>query len=191
MTDREFLILDFLSKVRAATTRQIQNMFFQNVNISISYKVLQGLIDKKYIKRKYFNIQGKKNSYVYYLDRPPGKKILQHELLITEFYIRLEKNNFEVISFEKSPIVAGIVPDAIIEFKGRNTRRTKYIFLECQLSPHDCISKYYNIKNNIKGDNFPSTLYIVTNQEIKNTQIRGLRIVIDSLDMKKLVFYFS
>ena len=176
MTDREIKILQFLSQTRIATTKQIQMMYFSNVHHTICYNKLNGLIDKKLLKRKYYNISPHKNSYVYYLDKAPSKRNLQHDLLITEFMVQLTLNGYEIISFEKSPIIGGIVPDAEIwTDKGG-------IFLEIQLSPHECIKKYFNLKHKVKRD-IPSTLYIVTNQKIDTPKLRDMRIIIDNLSM--------
>ena len=176
MTDREIKILQFLSQTRIATTKQIQMMYFSNVHHTICYNKLNGLIDKKLLKRKYYNISPHKNSYVYYLDKAPSKRNLQHDLLITEFMVQLTLNGYEIISFEKSPIIGGIVPDAEIwTDKGG-------IFLEVQLSPHECIKKYFNLKYKAKRD-IPSTLYIVTNQKIDTPKLRDMRIIIDNLSM--------
>ena len=176
MTDREIKILQFLSQTRIATTKQIQMMYFNNVHHTICYNKLNGLIDKKLLKRKYYNISPHKNSYVYYLDKAPSKRNLQHDLLITEFMVQLTLNGYEIISFEKSPIIGGIVPDAEIwTDKGG-------IFLEVQLSPHECIKKYFNLKHKVERD-IPSTLYIVTNQKIDTPKLRDMRIIIDNLSM--------
>lgn len=176
MTDREIKILQFLSQTRIATTKQIQMMYFSNVHHTICYNKLNGLIDKKLLKRKYYNISPHKNSYVYYLDKAPSKRNLQHDLLITEFMVQLTLNGYEIISFEKSPIIGGIVPDAEIwTDKGG-------IFLEIQLSPHECIKKYFNLKHKVERD-IPSTLYIVTNQKIDTPKLRDMRIIIDNLSM--------
>ena len=113
---------------------------------------------------------------MYYLDKAPSKRNLQHDLLITEFMVQLILNGYEIISFEKSPIIGGIVPDAEIwTNKGG-------IFLEVQLSPHECIKKYFNLKHKVKRD-IPSTLYIVTNQKIDTPKLRDMRIIIDNLSM--------
>lgn len=190
MTDRDLMILSFLTDVRVCTKNQIQELYFKDVHNNVCLRRLKYLTDNKMISRSYFNLGGNVNSYVYYMDKKPSKRTLKHELLITEFYLELCKNGFEIISFEKSPLIAGIIPDAIIKFRRPKHQEEKYIFLEVQLSPHDCIKKYFNIRSKVKRD-IPNTLYIITDQEIKNTQLRDLRVVIDNLDFKKVKTYFS
>lgn len=184
MTDRELLILDYLSNVRASTTKQIQDIFFIGLHHSVSYRVLNGLVDSKLINRKFYRI-GNKNTHVYYLDKAPGKRNIDHDLLITEFYTQLIKNGYEIISFEKNPIVAGIIPDAEIWFKEKESDKIHSLFLEVQLSEHDCIKKYYNFSSKVKRD-IPATLYIVSDKKINIQKLRDFEIILDDLEMKKI-----
>lgn len=184
MTNRELLILDYLSKVRISTTKQIQSIFFQGLHHSVSYRVLQGLVDSKLIKRKFYRV-GEKNYHVYFLDKPPGKKNLKHDLLITEFYTQLIKNGYEIISFEKNPLVAGIISDAEIWFKNKESDKIHSLFLEVQLSEHDCIKKYYNLSNKVNRD-IPTILYIVSDKKINIQKLRDFKVILDDLEMKKI-----
>lgn len=189
MNTRDLKILEFLTEVRIATTKQIQNIFFKGLHHSISYRRLQYLVDNKLVKRSYFHVNNK-NVYVYYLDKKPSKRNIEHDLLITEFYIQLINCGFNILEFERTPIIANIVPDAIIKFSRPNHQEKKEIFLEVQLSPHNCTKKYFNIKSKVEKD-IPNTLYIITNQQMKYTDLRDLKVVIDTPDFKKLGFYFS
>lgn len=189
MQERDLRILKFLTDVRIATNDDVQQAFFKGLNPCVCYRRLSYLVDSKLVKRSYYNVSGKKNIYIYYLDKKPSVKILEHELLITKFVVNLIREGHEILEFEKTPIIAGIKPDAMIKFKTSNDK-IKYIFLEVQLSSHDCISKYYNIKTKVKHD-IPNTLYIITNQDIKNTKLRDLKVVIDDLNFSKVKFYFS
>ena len=187
MQERDMRILKFISDVRVCTNDDIQQVFFKGLNMNVCYRRLNHLIDCKLIKRAYYNVDKNKNIYVYYLDRKPSVRTLKHDLLITKFLVNLYSLGYEVLEFEKSPVISNIIPDAIIKFKVNG--KVKHIFLEVQMSPHDCVSKYFNIKSKMK--NVPGTLYIVTNQEIKYTKLRDLKVVIDGLNFKKVKFYFS
>lgn len=189
MEERDMRVLEFLTQVRICTSKQIQQTFFKDLNVNVCYRRLNHLVGCGLIKRSYYNIDRNKNIYIYYLDKKPSAKILKHDLLITEFVVNLIREGYKLLEFEKTPIIAGIKPDAMIKFKSSNDK-IKYIFLEIQLSEHDCIKKYYNIKSKTKGE-IPDTLYIVTNQQIKHTGLRDLKVVIDSIDFKKVKFYFS
>ena len=186
MTDRDFRILELLTTVRYATTKQIQEMIFPNLNPSVCYRRLSYLTSNKLIYRRYYNLGGNSNSYVYYLDKAPAKKSVKHELLITQFIVELTKLDIDILEVNKSPIYRGIKPDLIARIRTK-AGKERMIFLEIQLSKHDCISKYFNL---YEGD-IPAILYIVTNNKIEPPQIRGIRVVIDDVNFKKLSFYFS
>ena len=189
ITERDQRTLVLLSQLRYMTVKQIKDIIFPKVSLSVCYRRLEYLATNKMINRKYYNLDKKTNSYVYYLDKPPKKKSLKHELLVSQFVTELIKQGHEILEIEKEPIYRGIIPDAIIRFK-KTDGSMKHLFLEIQLSKHDCISKYYNINPN-KDPNIPEILYVVTDKPQENHQIRNLRIVIDTLDFKKLQFYFS
>ena len=182
MQERDIKILQFISQVRYCTNENIQDVFFQGLNHNVCYRRLNYLIDCKLIKRKYYHV-GNKNIYVYYLDKKPSKRLLQHELLVTRFLVSLIKQGYELLSFEKTPRVADIIPDGVVSFKSGD--KVKQLFLEVQLSSGDCIKKYRNIKRKVDYE-LPSTLYIVTNKEIKYTPLREINILIDDLNMSKL-----
>lgn len=186
MTDRDFKILQLLTSIRYATTRQIQEIIFPTVNKSVCYKRLSYLINNKMIYRKYFNLGGNSNSYVYYLDKPPKKSIIKHELLISQFLVELTKLGLDILEVGKGQIYRGIRPDLIARIRTK-AGKERMIFLEVQLSRHNCIEKYYNLYD---GE-IPAILYIATNNKVDPPQIRGMRCVIDTLDFKKLSFYFS
>ena len=182
MQERDIKILEFMTQVRYSTNENIQDVFFQGLNHNVCYRRLNYLIDCKLIKRAYYRYMNK-NIYVYYLDKKPSKRLLQHELLVTQFLVSLIKQGYEVLSFEKTPKVADIIPDGTISFKSGD--KVKQLFLEVQLSSGDCILKYSNIKNKVSYD-IPSTLYIITDKEIKYTPLREINILIDDLNMSKL-----
>ena len=188
ITERDMKILEALTQLRFMTVKQIQDTIFSNKSPSICYKRLDHLKKCKMINRKYYNLEEKSNAYVYYLDKAPKKKNLKHELLITQFYIELRKMNYEVLSFERTPIYKGFRPDAIVEFK-TDKQQVKKVFLEVQLSKHSIYEKYYNINPNA-DPNIPSYLWVVTDQEQQQHQIRNLRIIVDDLKMTKLKNYF-
>lgn len=184
MQERDMKILQLVSETRLCTTKQIQETLFQGVVSRVCYRRLQSLTDSNLIKRKYYRVDNK-NIYVYFLDKPPGKKNLKHDLLISEFYTQLIKNGYEIISFEKNPIVAGIIPDAEIWFKKKESDKIYSLFLEIQLSEHDCIKKYYNLSSKAKRK-IPATLYIVADKKINMQKLRDFEIILDDLEMKKI-----
>ena len=187
MQERDMKILQFISDTRVCTTKQIQDILFPNVVPRVCYKRLQALVDSKLVKRKYYRVD-EKNIYVYFLDKAINKRILKHELMITEFVVQLIKEGYEIITFEKSPNIADIIPDAEIHFKKDN--RTYSLFLEVQLSNNPFIEKYYNLKDKVKRE-IPNTLYIVTDQFTKVEKLRYFDVVVDDLEMKKIKEIFK
>ena len=188
-TTRDLLVLEFLTNVRVASTTQIREAFFPGLNPGVAYSRLRYLASNKFVKRKYYHLGEGSNMYVYYLDKCPPKKTIEHELLITQFYVELKKLNFEILSFEKTPIYKGFIPDAIVEFK-TDKNQVKKVFLEVQLSKHSVYEKYYNI-NPTNDPSIPRYLWVVTDHPQQQHSIRNLRIVVDNLQMSKLRDYFN
>ena len=186
MTDRDFKILQLLTSIRYATTRQIRDTIFPNLNPSVCYKRLNYLTSNKLIFRKYYNLGGNSNSYIYYLDKAPKKSIIKHELLISQFVVELSKLELDILEVGKGQIYRGIKPDLIARIRTK-AGKERMIFLEIQLSKHDCITKYFNL---YEGDT-PAILYIVTDNKIEQPKIRNMRCIIDNTSFKKLSFYFS
>lgn len=187
--DRDLEILKFLTRVRIATNQDIQQVFFNGLNPCVCYRRLSHLVECDAIKRAYYNFGRNKNIYIYYLDKKPSVKILEHDLLITKFVVNLIKEGYEILEFEKTPIVAGVKPDAEIWFKKNNV---KYgLFLEVQLSTtHSCQEKYYNMKSKVDRK-IPSTLYIVSDKEIIIRKLRDFKTVLDNLEMEKISSTFN
>lgn len=189
MQERDMKVLQLISDTRICTTKQIQEALFQGVVPRVCYRRLQSLTDSDLVKRKYYRIDNK-NVYVYFLDKPPGKKNLKHDLLISEFYSQLIKNKYEIISFEKNCSVAGIIPDAEIWFKKKESDKIYSLFLEIQLSSHCCQRKYFNLKDKVNRD-IPSILYIVSDKKIDIQKLRHFQTIVDNLEMEKIKTTFK
>ena len=189
ITNRDMRVLELLTQLRYMTTKQLKDTIFKDVSYSVCYRRLSYLSGNKLINKKYYNIDKNTNSHVYYLDYLPSKKNLKHELLVSQFVVELTKQGHDILEIEKTPIYKGIKPDLIVKFR-KSDGTIKHLFLEVQLSNHDTIGKYLNINSTGRGD-IPNLLYVVTDKPQKPIQIRNLRIVIDTLDFKKLSFYFS
>ena len=186
MTDRDFKILQLLTSIRYPTPTQIRDTIFPKLHPSVCYKRLNYLTSNKLIYRKYFNLGGNSNSHIYFLDRPPSRKNIAHELLISQFIVELSKLELDILEVDKGQIYRGIKPDLMVRIRTK-AGKERMIFREVQLSKHDCVTKYCNL---YRGDT-PAILYIVTNNKIEPKQIRGMRVVIDDVSFKKLSFYFS
>ena len=186
ITNRDMRVLELMTQLRYMTTKQLKDTIFKDVSYSVAYRRLNYLSGNKLINRKYYNIDKNTNSHVYYLDKPPKKSIIKHELLISQFVVELSKLELDILEVGKGQIYRGIRPDLIARIKTR-AGKERMIFLEVQLSKHNCVSKYFNL---YEGD-IPAILYIVTSNPMYPPQIRKMRVVIDDVNFKKLSFYFS
>lgn len=186
MQERDLKILSFLTMCRICTRKQVQELLFPDVHENIPLRRLKKLSDEGYINRKMFNIEGTKNMYVYYLDKQPKKKLITHDLYITDFLVKLIKNKYEILDFKKSPQIGNIIPDAYLKI--RKNKRIKRILLEVQISPNDCLSKYKEIKEIIiENTDWPvmPTLYVINNQGL-NKRMKDIKVIYDSIKIEKV-----
>lgn len=186
MQERDLKILSFLTMCRICTRKQVQELLFPDVHENIPLRRLKKLSDEGYINRKMFNVEGTKNMYVYYLDKQPKKKLITHDLYITDFLVKLIKNKYEILDFKKSPQIGNIIPDAYLKI--RKNKRIKRILLEVQISPNDCLSKYKEIKDIIiENTDWPvmPTLYVINNQNL-NKRMKDIKVIYDSIKIEKV-----
>ncbi len=186
MTNRDMEILEFLTLSRICTRKQVQELLFENKHQNVPLRRLKRLADDGYVNRKMFKVENTRSVYVYYLDKKPSKKLVEHDLYITDFLVKLIKNNYEIIEFKKNFSLGNIISDGYINVKKNN--RTKKILLEVQLSPHDCISKYYNFKeviiNNTNWEVMP-LLYVINNQGL-NKKLIDMKVICDNVKIEKV-----
>ena len=186
MQERDLKILSFLTMCRICTRKQVQELLFPDVHENIPLRRLKKLTDAGYINRKMFNVEGTKNMYVYYLDKQPKKKLITHDLYITDFLVKLIKNEYEILDFKKSPQIGNIIPDAYLKI--RKNKRIKRILLEVQISPNDCLSKYKEIKEIIiENTDWPvmPILYVINNQGL-NKRMKDIKVIYDSIKIEKV-----
>ena len=181
MQERDLKILSFLTMCRICTRKQVQELLFPDVHENIPLRRLKKLSDEGYINRKMFNVEGTKNMYVYYLDKQPKKKLITHDLYITDFLVKLIKNEYEILDFKKSPQIGNIIPDAYLKI--RKNKRIKRILLEVQIR-----SKYKEIKDIIiENTDWPvmPTLYVINNQNL-NKRMKDIKVIYDSIKIEKV-----
>lgn len=186
MQERDLKILEFMTVCRVCTRKQVQELLFPNVHENIPLRRLKKLSDEGYINREMFNIEGTKNMYVYYLDKRPKKRLITHDLYITDFLIKLIKNGYEILEFKKSPKIGNIIPDAYLKI--RKNKRIKRILLEVQISPNDCLSKYKEIKDIIlENTDWPvmPILYVVNNQCL-DKRLKDIKVIYDNCKIEKV-----
>ena len=186
MQERDLKILEFMTVCRVCTRRQVQELLFPNVHENIPLRRLKKLSDEGYINREMLNIEGTKNMYVYYLDKRPKKRLIAHDLYITDFLVKLIKNGYEILEFKKSQPIGNIIPDAYVKIKKEN--KVKRILLEVQISPNDCLKKYKEIKDIIlENTDWPvmPILYVVNNQNL-DKKLKNIKVIYDNCKIEKV-----
>lgn len=186
MNKKSIKILNFIDIVQFCTREQVQKLYFKNSSIRYCNRYMSDLVDNKMLKRKYYNLDVKVNPYIYYKDKKPNKKILKHDLLITDTIVEF-MNSFSIKEIIKSPVIDDVKPDAMLVI--RTGYSLQPVLVEVQLSKHDCFTKYYNFARKFKKysqlDEKP-ILYVVTDLELNEKKLRDLDIVIDDLNMTKV-----
>ena len=151
MQERDLKVLEFLTMCRICTRKQVQELLFPNVHENIPLRRLKKLNDEGYIKRKMFNVEGTKNMYVYFLDKQPKKKLITHDLYITDFLVKLINNGCEILEFKKSPKIGNIIPDAYIKIKKEKSKicdgTLRYVIYFSVLFLYNKIRYEYDCKN--------------------------------------------
>lgn len=179
MTERDAKIVEFVKKYKLCNTNQIYKVFFSNVASTVCNRRLKHLYDYGYIERQKFN----GNSYIYFDGKKPAARIIQHDLLITDFIVKLINDGYDILDFKKSFVLGDTIADAYIRIKKDNVFRN--ILLEIQLGTHDCISKYKNIKrlvlDNTDWDVLPRLIVV---GEVDRKEIQGLKISYFNLNME-------
>src|SRR5699024_6711560 len=169
---------------------QVQRVLFKDTHINVPLRRLKVLVDNKEIKRNYYNIGGHKNVFVYYLGKKPSKRLITHNLLITDFITKVMSMT-EVVEVETSFKLGNVISDGYIRYKTCEGK-TRHLFLEVQLSNKVsyCIEKYKNIKSAILEEkpNWQTIprLVVITDLEHNEEQIKGMKVKYDNTDMNNI-----
>ena len=166
---RDIKVLEFIEKVKVTNRNQIQNAFFKNVHPTVCMRRLSFLVDGSYVKRSRYKQTNGNNGYVYYPMgcKKPSKKLVVHELHVSDFYSTLLSNRIDVLEFKPRYMIGNIISDAYVVYRGSDDL-IRRLFLEVQLTGNisDCVYKYHNIKdiarNETKWDTVPR-LIVVSN----------------------------
>lgn len=186
MNEKSIKIIEFIDTVQFCTREQIQKLYFKNSSVRYCNRYMSDLVDNKMLNRKYYNLDVKVNPYIYYKDKRPNKKILRHDLLLTDTIIKF-MNVFSIKEIVKSPVIDDVIPDAMLVI--RTGYSLQPVLIEVQLSKHDCFTKYYNFARKFKEysqlDEKP-ILYVVTDLELNMIKLRDVDVVVDNLDFRKV-----
>ncbi len=186
MEARDKNVVDFISMVGIANRDQIKTLYFEEVHQNICMRRLKKLSDDEYINR--FKHDG--NTFIYYTEKKPSKRIINHDLYITDLVVKMIKEGYEILDFKKSFVVGPIISDAYIKYltpEGKN----RHLLLEVQLSNkvEDCVIKYKGFKNVILDNNLDwetiPRLLVITDMK-QRVELKGMKVVYDTTDMENI-----
>jgi len=109
ITQRDQDILNFLEDFHAATTSQLQRLFFNGTSYRYSCKRLQYLYEQGFLKRMRSTIS---NEYAYYFKKPSMLQQIHHDLIRAELYVNI-KERYKLLEWNNEMSVANIRPDAL------------------------------------------------------------------------------
>lgn len=186
METRDKNVIDFVNLVGLANKMQIQKLFFEDVHPNICMRRLRKLSDDCYLERFKFN----GNIFIYYVGKKPPKRIINHDLHITDFIVEMIKNNYNILEFKKSFCIGNIISDAYIRYEDSEGKK-RHCVLEVQLSNkvEDCVNKYKDFKNIILDNKKEWTSIprvIVITDMSQRIELRGIKVLYDSTELKNI-----
>ena len=190
MTDRDKKIIELVSQCGVITREQVQRVLFKDTHINVPLRRLKVLVDNKEIKRDYYNIGGHRNVFVYYQGKKHSKRLITHNLLITDFITKV-MSICEVVEVETSFKLGNVIADGYIKYKTYEGK-TRHLFLEVQLSNKvsDSVEKYKGIKSAILEEkpNWQTIprLVVITDLEHNEEQLKGMKVKYDNTDMNNI-----
>ena len=186
MTDRDKAIVQFINEYELCTKEHIKELFFPECHANVCMRRLKKLAEDELINR--FKYNG--NVFIYYASKKPSKRLINHDMYITDFIVKMIKQGYEIIEFKKSFTIGNIISDAYIRYKDQEGT-TRHLVLEVQLhnKVEDCILKYTDFKNiildNRKEWNSIPRIICITDMKDR-IQLKGLKVLYDSTEMNNL-----
>ena len=186
MTDRDLAVVNFINQYELCNKEHIKELFFPDCHANVCMRRLKKLAEEELINR--FKHDG--NVFVYYSKKKPSKRLLVHDMYITDFVVKLLKEGYEIIEFKKSFVIGNIISDAYIRYKDTEGV-TRHLVLEIQLhnKVEDCINKYADFKNIILDNrkDFNSIPRIICITDMKQrVQLRGLKVLYDNTKLENI-----
>lgn len=186
METRDKNVIDFINLVDLATRDHIQKLYFKDVHENICMRILKKLTEREYINR--FKHEG--NTFVYYSEKRPAKRIINHDLYITDVVVNMILEGYEILDFKKSFVIGPIISDAYIKYKTKEGK-IRHLVLEIQLhnKVEDCVLKYKGFKNiildaELNWETIPRILVIT--DMTKRVELRGIKVMYDTTELKNI-----
>lgn len=193
MISRDREIYNFIEMVGICTAQQIKDIFLPNTDMSQTYRRLEHLTNKEFIKS--YKI-GLKNYY--YINKKTSKKMLEHDLKTTEIIGYLKINGAEIIDFKRNKIIGKtlqnfIFADGYVAYKIKIGDKTikRHILIEVQRSiqykPNPNYGHLYSCVNKYNHDSVKSGI-LELNREYGFKKSPPLLVVTDIKDTSTQIF---
>lgn len=186
MEARDKKVVDFINTFELCRREHIKELFFPEVHENICMRRLKKLAEDGHIER----IKMEGNIFVYYANKKPSKRLLRHDMYISDLVVKMLKLGYEIIDFKRSFVIGNIISDCYIRYIDLEGK-TKHCVVEIQLSNRieDCINKYKDFKNiildNKKDWNSIPRIICITDMK-QRVELRGLKVLYDTTDMNNL-----
>lgn len=136
LLSREKRLLNFIDIFGAATTSQIQKLFYSEKSTDKCARIkaqtrLKMLFDNKYIKRIRSDIN---SEYIYYQKKT---QFLNHQILLVDVYLYLLHIEGDILEFTPEIVFADIRPDAKVVFDDYTFEHTFLVEVHRGFNPFD------------------------------------------------------
>src|SRR5699024_10153476 len=144
MEARDKKVVDFINTFELCKREHIKELFFNEVHQNICMRRLKKLAEDGHIER----IKMEGNIFIYYANKKPSKRLLRHDMYITDLVVKMLKLGYEIIDFKRSFLIGNIISDCCIRYIDLEGK-TKHCVVEIQLNNRieDCILKYKRFKD--------------------------------------------
>ena len=183
---RDKKVVDFINTFELCRREHIKELFFNEVHENICMRRLKKLAEDGHIER----IKMEGNVFVYYANKKPSKRLLTHDMYISDLVVKMIKLGYEILEFKRSFVIGKIISDAYIRYMDLEGR-IRHCVVEIQLSNRveDCINKYKDFKNiildNKKDWNSIPRIICITDMK-QRVELNGLKVLYDTTEMNNL-----
>lgn len=189
---RDSQVLKFIEDTKVTNSNQIGKAFFKNLHPTVCMRRLKFLHEYSYVNRSRYKEGNGYTGYIYYPTdtKKPSKKILTHNLMVSDFYATMLEAQIEVLSFQPTYMIGNIIADAYIKYRG-NDGVIRRAFLEVQRSGKisDCVLKYKDIKSVImkeKNWNTMPRLIVMTDLKDEKITLRNINVTYIASNLKNI-----
>ena len=186
METRDKKVVDFINTFELCRREHVKELFFNEVHENICMRRLKKLAEDGHIER----VKMEGNVFVYYSNKKPSKRLLSHDMYITDFIVEMIKQDYEILEFKKSFCIGNIISDAYVKYQDQQGR-VRHMVLEIQLNNkvEDCINKYKDFKNIILENrkDWKSIPRIICITDMKQrVELRGLKVLYDTTQLNNI-----